>query len=87
MGIVSCMRHTDLDKVKIGYEIVFVGHYFFFFAHACKCHGACAVVRRQLTAINSLLSSWGFQELNSDHRVWRQALLPSEPYCQPSIGY
>lgn len=56
MGIVSCMRHTDLGKVKIGYEIVFVGHYFFF-AHACKCHGACAVVRRQLAAINSLLSS------------------------------
>lgn len=29
MGIVSCMKRTDLGKVKTGYEIVFVDHYFF----------------------------------------------------------
>lgn len=53
MGIVSCMRHTDLGKVKIGYEIVFVGHYYFFCTCMqmpwCMCGGQKATCSNQLS--------------------------------------
>lgn len=48
-------------------------------------HGLSVEVRGQLSRVNSLLPPCGLWESNSDHQVWQQVLLPTEPSLCPVI--